>query len=110
MQPDYNQMSVQQQAMYEAEMRAQQQVNDPNPIIHNMQEFRANMGRWRGAEAWQKEGDLRCPSCGSIHYTQGANAPGIVGQSGYSAKPRPRCFSCGWTPDYQQGQAASWAV
>lgn len=109
MQVDYSQMTVQQQAMYEAELRARQAAVDPNPIIHNLAEFRATMGRWRGGDAWKKEGDLRCPRCNSIHYTEGANAQGHVTQTGVLAKPRPRCFSCGYTPDYIQGDAANWA-
>lgn len=62
---------------------------------------------WKGGEAHRREADMHCPDCGSKHVfsrvTRGANTT-IHGNS-----PAPRCFECGWTGLYIQGDASNWS-
>ena len=63
---------------------------------------------WKGGEAHRKEGNMSCPDCGS-HNVFGRTAKSgnttIQGKS-----PAPRCFECGWTGLYHQGDQANWAT
>lgn len=61
---------------------------------------------WRGGEAHRKEGDMHCPECGSQHvFSRRSGNTSIQGKA-----PAPRCFECGWTGLYTQGDESSWAV
>lgn len=61
---------------------------------------------WKGGEAARKEGDMRCPECGSQHvFSRRTNNTSIQGKP-----PAPRCFECGWTGLYTQGDESNWAV
>jgi DNA-directed RNA polymerase subunit RPC12/RpoP len=61
---------------------------------------------WKGGEAMRKEGGMRCPECDSqnVFSRRSANTS-IQGKP-----PAPRCFECGWTGLYTQGDESSWAV
>ncbi len=63
---------------------------------------------FKGGEAMKKEGDARCPDCGSQHVfsrtTRHSNTT-IQGKA-----PAPRCFECGWTGMYTQAVEGNWAT
>lgn len=63
---------------------------------------------WKGGEAHRKEGDMRCPECGSQHVFGRVARAGNTTIQGKS--PAPRCFECGWTGLYTQGDQANWGV
>ena len=105
----HQEMTPQQQAILEAQQRASQNVDDPNRQLS----LREAVTRWKGGEAWQKEGHLRCPGCNSATgYTQFSgnlgHAQAVFTERG-QATPRGHCFECGYNGQYQQGLEASWA-
>lgn len=61
---------------------------------------------WQGGEAMRKEGNVRCPDCGSRHvFSRVGSGTTING-----AQPSPRCFECGWNGKYSQADQSNWAV
>lgn len=91
------------------EVQERPQVHTATPELPPNAEI--NMGdalrMWKGGEATRKEGNMSCPECGSRNVfsriARGANTT-VQGNS-----PAPRCFECGWTGLYSQGQEANWA-
>lgn len=63
---------------------------------------------WKGGEARRREGDMTCPECGSQHVFSRMAKAGNTTVQGKS--PAPRCFECGWTGLYTQGDQANWGV
>lgn len=63
---------------------------------------------WKGGEAHQREGSMRCPECGS------RNVFSRVGKGSNSmvngAAPAPRCFECGWNGKFSQADQSNWAI
>ena len=63
---------------------------------------------WKGGEAHQREGNMRCPECGS------RNVFSRVGKGSNSmvngAAPAPRCFECGWNGKFSQADQSNWTV
>lgn len=62
---------------------------------------------WKGGEAMRKQGDLRCPECGSANVFHRVAKGGNTTINGKS--PAPRCFECGWNGIYDQGLETNWA-
>lgn len=61
---------------------------------------------WKGGEAMRKEGNMRCPECGSQHvFTRVGSGTTING-----SQPAPRCFECGWNGKYSQADQSNWAI
>lgn len=65
---------------------------------------------WNKGEAARTEGNGTCPNCGSIHVFSMRNAGTVQNQnSGQLASSSPRCFECGWKPNYaMQGDRSNW--
>lgn len=65
---------------------------------------------WNKGEAARTEGSGTCPNCGSIHVFSMRNAGTVQNQnSGQLASSSPRCFECGWKPNYaMQGDRSNW--
>jgi DNA-directed RNA polymerase subunit RPC12/RpoP len=92
----------------------QQQPVSPERITHETlsPNTEIKMGdairMFKGGEAMKKEGDARCPDCGSQHVfsrvSRNANTT-IQGKA-----PAPRCFECGWTGMYTQAVEGNWAT
>lgn len=61
---------------------------------------------WQGGEAARKEGNLRCPECGSRHVFSRVGSGTMIN----GAQPAPRCFECGWNGKYNQADQSNWAV
>lgn len=63
---------------------------------------------WKGGEAHRKEGNMRCPECGSrnVFTRTGKGANSMIN----GAAPAPRCFECGWNGMYDQASQINWAV
>jgi hypothetical protein len=85
--------------------------NQPSINIPQQQtETPATMGEairvWKGGEAMRKEGNMRCPDCGSQHvFTRVGSGTTVNG-----AQPAPRCFECGWNGKYSQADQTNWAL
>lgn len=62
---------------------------------------------WKGGEAMRKQGDLRCPECGSSNVFHRVAKGGNTTINGKA--PAPRCFECGWNGIYDQGLETNWA-
>lgn len=62
---------------------------------------------WKGGEAMRKEGDMRCPECGSQHVFSRTGRGSNTMING--ASPAPRCYECGWNGKYSQADQASWS-
>lgn len=62
---------------------------------------------WKGGEAMRKQGDLRCPECGSANVFHRVAKGGNTTINGKA--PAPRCFECGWNGIYDQGLETNWA-
>lgn len=60
----------------------------------------AAIRNWKGGEAMRREGDMRCPSCGSrnVFSRTGKGANSMI----LGAAPAPHCFDCGWNGLYEQ--------
>jgi DNA-directed RNA polymerase subunit RPC12/RpoP len=63
---------------------------------------------WKGGEAHSREGNMRCPECGS------RNVFSRVGKGSNSmvngVAPAPRCFECGWNGKFSQADQTNWAI
>ena len=62
---------------------------------------------WKGGEAHRKEGSMHCPECGSQHVFSRVTRTGNTRIHGM--EPAPRCFECGWTGLYTQGDELNWS-
>lgn len=63
---------------------------------------------WKGGEAHRKEGDMRCPECGSQHVFKRVGRGANTSING--AAPAPRCFECGWNGKFSQADQGNWTV
>ena len=57
---------------------------------------------WKGGEAWQRDGHVTCPSCGS-HLFFSNTKTRING-----APAAPRCYSCGFNGKFEQADQTNW--
>ena len=83
----------------------QQRLLDPNRAPNENITMGDAIRMWEGGEAHKKEGDFHCPDCGSglVFSRTGKSGTTINGHP-----PAPRCYLCGWTGMYTQGQESNW--
>lgn len=106
--PDEIQRRIESQS-YTDTQRVQQ---NNQPVAKPLPTDNVSMGQairmWQGGEAMRREGDKRCPECGS------ANVFSRVGKGSNTmvngAHPAPRCFNCGWNGMYSQATEATWTT
>ena len=106
--PDEIQRRIESQS-YTDTQRVQQ---NNQPVAKPLPTDNVSMGQairmWQGGEAMRREGDKRCPECGS------ANVFSRVGKGSNTmvngAHPAPRCFNCGWNGIYSQATEATWTT
>lgn len=86
------------------ESQVSQQPMSPDTQISMGQAIRT----WKGGEAHRREGNMRCPDCGSNHVFSrtGKGANSMIN----GAAPAPRCYECGWNGKYSQADQTNWAV
>ncbi len=106
--PDEIQRRIESQSY--ADTQRVQQANQP--VAKPLPTENVSMGQairmWQGGEAMRREGNNRCPECGS------ANVFSRVGKGSNTmvngAHPAPRCFNCGWNGMYSQATEATWTT
>lgn len=88
--------------------QTQRQVVEQNLPPNTQLSMGQAIRMWKGGEAHRKEGDMRCPECGSrnVFSRTGKGANSMIN----GAAPAPRCFECGWNGIYDQASQVNWAV
>ena len=84
-----------------------QSVLDPNRAPTEQISMSDAIRLWKGGEAHRKEGDMRCPECGSHHVFKRVGRGSNTSING--AAPAPRCFECGWNGKFSQADQGNWA-
>lgn len=84
-----------------------QSVLDPNRPPTEQISMSDAIRLWKGGEAHRKEGDMRCPECGSQHVFKRVGRGANTSING--AAPAPRCFECGWNGKFSQADQGNWA-
>lgn len=83
-----------------------QPVLDPNRSPTEQISMSDAIRLWKGGEAHRKEGDMRCPECGSNHVFKRVGRGANTSING--AAPAPRCFECGWNGKFSQADQGNW--
>lgn len=87
--------------------QGQQTVLDPNRAPNEQLTMGEAIKLWKGGEAMRKEGDMRCPECGSQHVFSrvGRGLNTMIN----GAAPAPRCYECGWNGRFSQADQSNWS-
>ena len=84
-----------------------QNLLDPNRAPNEQITMGDAIKLWKGGEAHRREGNLRCPDCGSQHvFSRTARGSNTMING---AAPAPRCFECGWNGKFSQAEQVNWA-